>query len=59
MVTFIKSPWFPGLAAIVFAVLAISLENERAYFWGLAGAAAFWAMVDVASRIFGPGDGEN
>lgn len=58
MATFIKSPWFPGLAAIVFAVLAILLENERAYFWGLAGAAAFWALVDAASRIFGTGGSE-
>lgn len=59
MAAFIKSPWFPGLAAIAFAVLAIWWENERVYFLGLAGAAAFWAMIDVASRIFGTGGTES
>ena len=53
----IKSPWFPGLAAVIFAALGFMWESERSWLLGLAGAAAFWATVDVASRIFGTGDG--
>jgi hypothetical protein len=58
MSAFIKSPWFPGLAALIFAALGLIWEGERYYLLGLAGAAAFWAAIDVASRIFGTGGGE-
>jgi hypothetical protein len=58
MRAFLKSPWFPGLAALVFVALGLAWESQRSYFLGLAGAAAFWAAVDIAGRIFGTGGGE-
>ncbi|WP_340317910.1 hypothetical protein [Rhizorhabdus argentea] len=46
MLSFVRSPWFAIIAVSLLVLLGLLLPSERLWLFGLAGAAAFWGLID-------------